>query len=352
MNKPVSLAPLLPKGMAFARAAIAQAVSKGPAQAANYAQTRWGQDCLPSRIAKSAVSAVDAGDVGADVTAAAVEFMSAVRERSAIGQIANLRRRPARTRYLVNTGPMRGSWVAEGSAIPILPMSFEQNTLDLLKVASIVVLTDESLNEADAEAGIRRDLIDGMAAAIDTAFLDPDNAGTAGETPASITNGLTPISIGTGDQDDVRRALSIMIDEFEGDLTQAVFIGRPELFAMLNGYGYEDVGIRGGTLVGAPAIASRGLPNADGLYRLVLLDPGGIAYADDPTATQITASQNAAVEMRDDPTGSSTTPTPANLVSLFQTDCTAIKALAYANWSVEQAGAVAMMMAFPVAAVS
>lgn len=351
----VRLSDQMPRGMAFARAAIARAKCGGSAtQAVKYAETTWGQDCLPSRILKAAVSAISGGDLAGDVAAAGVEFMGAVRDGSVIGPLLKngLRRRPIQTRYLTSQGPMTGSWTSEGSAVPILPMSFTQASLGLLKVGSIIVLTDEELQAADGEEGIRRDLIGGLAAAVDLAFLDPGNSGVAGETPASVTAGLTPVAVGTGDEEDVRDALATMVDQFEGDLTRAVFVGRPELFSYLHGLGYDECGLRGGSLLGAPAVASRGLPNAGGMYQLALLDPSGIAYADDGTAAQITASTDAALEMRDDPVGSSTTPTAANLVSLFQVNCTAVKALAFANWSVEQSGAVVLGAFVPVGATS
>jgi hypothetical protein len=195
-------------------------------------------------------------------------------------------------------------------------------------------------------------MVDGLAQAIDSAFFDPDNAGTAGQTPAAVTNGVTPVAIGTGDLDDTRDAISTMIAEFQGDLSRSVFVGRPELFAMLHQQGYRTVGIRGGELLGAPAIATKALPNDAAFYRLLLIDPSGIAYVEDPAATQVTTSKDAAIQMDTAPTNDAVTPTPTNLVSLFQSNATAMKALAYANWSVEQSGAVSMMLAFPIAAVS
>jgi hypothetical protein len=281
--------------------------------------------------------------------------MAAVRERSAVGQIIGLRRRPINTRYLVNTGTMTGAWVGAGKSIPVLPLTFDQATLGLLKVASIAVFTDETLRSSDpgVEAGIRQDMVDGLAQAIDAAFFDPDNAGTAGETPAAVSNGVTPVAVGTGTLDDTRDAISTMVAEFQGDLSRAVFVGRPELFAMLHSQGYDTVGIRGGELLGAPAIATKGLSNdSGGFYRLLLIDPSGIAYIDDPAATQVTTSKNAALQMDTAPTNDGVTPTPTNLVSCFQANATAVKALAYANWAVEQSGADSMMLAFPVAAVS
>jgi hypothetical protein len=347
--KPVKLSSFEPRGMNFVRRSIALAAAHGDVdQAQNIARHRWGE--------KTAVPAIAADDIsGGGLDTAAIEFFSAVMERSAFGRTVGFRRRPIGTRYLINAGDMTGSWVAEGRAIPLLPLSFEQSRMELLKVASICVFTDETIQSLDprVEASIRRDMIDGLAAAIDTAYLDPDNGGTAGQTPASITNGLTPVAVGTGTLDDFRDALSTMIAGFAGDLSRAVFYGRPELFAMLNGLGYDTVGLRGGELVGAPAIATSALPNAaTDFYQLVLADPGAIAVVDEPSQTSVVASREAAIEMADNPTGDATTPTGANLISLYQCNSTALKALAFCNFEVEQEGAVAMMLALPVADIS
>jgi hypothetical protein len=345
----VKLSSFEPKGLRFVRRSIALGIADGDhEQAAKIAQHRWGE--------KTAVPAVAADDIsGGGLDTAAIEFFSAVMERSAFGRTVGFRRRPVATRYLKNAGAMTGSWVAEGHAIPILPLSFEQSRLGLLKVASIAVFTSETLQSLDprVEADIRRDMVDGLAAAIDAAYLDPDNGGTAGQTPASITNGLTPVAVGTGTADDFRDALSTMIAGFDGDLSRAVFYGRPELFAMLNGLGYDTVGLRGGELAGAPAIATAALPNAaTDFYQLVLADPGSIAVVDEPGLTSIVASREAAIEMADDPSGDATTPTPRNLVSLYQSNAVALKAMAHTNFEVERDGAVAIMLALPVADIS
>jgi len=351
----VRLADPMPPGTSFVRAMLARAVHPDNIGAAEkYAAARWGADAAPLQILKAAVSAGTVSDIG--TLAPFVEFVNAVRAQSVVGPLlANgLRRRPVETRYLTDQGPMQGTWVAEGDSIPILPVSFEQASLKLLKVGGIVVLTDEAIQSTDpaSEQGIRRDIISGLAEAIDTAFLDPGNPGIAGQTPASVTSALTPIAIGTGDLDDVRQGISRMIEEFQGDLSAAVFVGSPQLFAMLHSQGFEDVGLRGGTLIGSPAVATKAMPATLGRYALALIDPTGIGYTDDPAAAQVVASRNAAVEMADNPTGDSTTPTPRNLISLFQCNCTALKGVLHANWAVEREGAVSLMLAFPEALAS
>jgi hypothetical protein len=339
--------------MAFARACIAKAIAKDdPDGAAAFASARWGEDSAPVRLIKGAVGAATAGSGTLSGDGGAADYMAAVFEKSAVGRMM-LRRRPPGTRYLVPTGTTAASFVGEGKSIPVLPFTFDAATMQLKKVAALIVVTRELLESADpvAEQGIRADLVNSLAEAIDAAFFDPDNAGSD-DVPASVTNGLDIFATGTYDLDDSRDALAAMIENFAGDLTRAVFVGRPELFAYLNSLGFDDVGVRGGTLVGAPAIATRGVPKATGYYSLVLVDPDGIAFAADPAATQVMASQNAALQMDSAPTNDAVTPTPTNLVSCWQSNATAIKALAFADWSVERSGAVSIAAILPRSSVS
>ena len=349
MPAPIAPRPLgspTPRGMDFVRVAIAKAISEKPEGQALFAAKRWGEDSAPHRFIKAPTSAASTSDGLLGVNGAATEFMSAVFEASAVGKLL-LRRRPPKTRYLVPTGTPQGSWIGEGAAIPALPFTFSANALGLKKIGGIIPVTNELMRSADpvAETGIRNDLVAALALALDAAFFDPANAGDDTK-PASITHGLAPVIIGTGDADDVRDALADVIEAFEGDLARAVWVARPELYAQFHGLGYRNIGLRGGELVGAPAVATRGLPIVSGLYQLILVDPQTIAFASDPSATEITTSQYATLQMSTTPTNDSVTPTETTLVSMYQAGATAIRALLYADWAIEQPG-VSMMYAFP-----
>ena len=59
-----------------------------------------------------------------------------------------------------------------------------------------------------ADVLIRDQLAQALAARLDVDFIDPGKAAVPGVSPASITNGLTPITAsGTGTADDVRADL-------------------------------------------------------------------------------------------------------------------------------------------------
>jgi hypothetical protein len=340
------LAPPTPRGMDFVRAAIAKSISDEPEGQASFAAARWGKDSVAHGLVKGPASAASTDDGLLGFNGAALEFVHAVLAESAVGKL-RLRRRPPKTRYLTITGVAQGSWVGEGQSIPTLACTFQNAILGLKKVGSITPFTNELMRSADpaAELGIRDDLVAALAVELDRAFFDPANAGDDA-TPASITHDLAPFIIGGGDAEDVRDAIADVIEGFQGDLSRAVWVARPELFAMFHALGYRNIGLRGGELVGAPALATRGLPIVPGLYQLILVDPATIAFANDPSATAITTSRYATLQMSTTPTNASVTPTETTLVSMYQAGATAIRAIMYADWSVEQPG-VSIMYAFP-----
>lgn len=335
-----------PKGSAFVRLAIASAVAKGDMLGAGeYAAARWGEGSAALRVIKASVGAGTtnngnwAGDLAGDRAAAAMEFMGLVRQQSIVGRLTGLRRVPSLTPLMLQTGGATAAWVKEGSPMPVSAMSFKRESLSALKVAAMCVVTVELLRSTDpwAEAFIRNDLVRAVAEASDAAFIDPANAGSDGETPASVTYGVTAQASTGQFALDVKK----MIASFSGDLLSAYFVGRPELLAQIAGTEFPNVGARGGEILGIPALASRGVPNdGSGNYTLTLIDPTGIAYVAEDAQAEVKASSQGAVQMSDDPSAS---PTGANLVSLWQVDAVAIAALLRENWKVNRTGSVAQL---------
>jgi hypothetical protein len=90
---------------------------------------------------------------------------------------------------------------------PLTAFNVDKTTLSPLKCANIVVLTEELLRRESysAETLVRDEMQNALVQLIDTAFIDPANAGTANVKPASIANGAPhSAATGTGDADDVR----------------------------------------------------------------------------------------------------------------------------------------------------
>jgi hypothetical protein len=343
------------KGLGFVRSIIARALTRDddPATALAYARARWGASSKPVAILKAAdIPALSTGatDIVSDGQSSAAEFVGAVREQTIFGKALGWRRQPPQIRTFTQLTGATGHWVKEGRAVPATGMTFAQEFTRTLKIAALAIFTDELLRSTDAvtELGIRADLIAALAEEIDAAALDPANAGLTDEKPASLTNGLDPVSTAPGDIQDIRDAFTALIANFAGDLQRAVVVARPELLAGINansfgGFGAR-VGARGGELGGLPAVASKGLPlDAGGRQQLVLLDPDGVILTTDDTATEIKVTRAASIEMTDAPTGDGVEPTAASVVSLFQVNAVAVMALAHQNWRTARLGSVAIM---------
>lgn len=327
------------KGIEFARAAQALALV-GKAEAPEWAASRWGRESKTYSVTKTAIAANTTDNqagLSGDYRQAASDFLELVRNESIIGQMARLRRVPAQVHYLKQTESAEANWVGEGKPAPISNGLFTRSSLALEKLIAMTITTKELLNEPDTDRALRDDLVAACAEALDSAFIDPANAGTTDVKPASIANGITALTSVGPMAHDIER----MVSTFGGDLKRAVFIGSPALFTRLYGADYPNIGARGGEIAGIPAIASNGLPNTDADdYRLALIDPAAIAYAGLTTA-RLKTSEQGTIEMTDAPTQDA--PTGSSLVSLWQSGLVAIAAQIDANWERQRDDAVVIL---------
>jgi hypothetical protein len=192
----------------------------------------------------------------------------------------------------------------------------------------MVVCTDEVLRSSNpsAELLIRNDLLNATARAIDDAFIDETNAGIANVMPTAVNHNLTPAA-----------DLQLLIAGFTGDLSVSYFVGHPAYFAGLAGSDHPNIGARGGSLLGIPAISS----SACSPDVLTLVDPTGLVYSEG--SAEIRTSRQATIQMLDNPTNNSATGTATTMVSLYQVNSTALLAEVAVNWSVARPGSVAIL---------
>jgi len=244
-----------------------------------------------------------------------------------------------------------GYWVGEGKAKPLTRFGYERNILEIFKVANIAVVTEELLRRSNpaAEALLRDNLAAAIAARLDIDFINPAKALVAGVSPASITNGLTPVTSSGGDADAIRadiRALMATFIAANNAPTNGVWImGSATALAlsmMVNPLGqaeFPGITMNGGTFAGLPVIVSDYIPagtvvlaNASDIY---LADEGGV---------QVDMSREASLEMADNPAHDSSTPTGAtSLVSMFQTNSVAFRVERFINWARRRPSAVAIL---------
>ncbi|WP_296222458.1 phage major capsid protein [uncultured Sphingomonas sp.] len=356
----------LPKGTAFTRYAMALGRSKGNLmQAAEIAKT-W-HDTTPEveTVLKAAVAAGTTTDTAwakplVEYDNMVGEFAELLRPATIIGRIPGLRRVPFNIKIPRQTGGSSVGWVGEGKPKPVSALAFDQITLGMAKTAGIVVITDELARSSTpaAEQVVRDDLVSQTAQFLDSQFVDPGKAASAGVSPASITNGVTPVVASGTDADAVRADVQALMAKFitaNLSLAGAVWIMTEMqalgLALMLNPLGQPEFpglsinGNSGGTFMGLPVVLSENIPANAGSgspvtgagTRIILAKASEILLADDGQ-TMLDVSSEASLQMDSAPDA---TPSATTVfVSLWQMNMIGIRAERYINWAKRRAGAV------------
>lgn len=356
----------VPKGTAFTRYAMALMASKGNLMQAAEIAKRW-DDQTPEvgTVLKAAVAAGTTTDASwakplVEYQNMAAEFAELLRPQTIIGRIPGLRRVPFNIKVPRTTSGSSASWVGEGAPKPVSAMAFDQITLGTTKLAGIVVLTEELVRASNpaAEQIVRDDLSATIVQTMDRDFVDPAKAAAAGVSPASITNGVTPVIASGTDSDAVRKDVQAVMAKFVAanmSLAGAVWImsetSALSMAMMLNPLGQREFpgieinGSSGGTFFNLPVVLSENVPANPGTgspvtgngARLILAKASEILLADDGEVV-LDASNQASLQMDSAPTN----PPVANtvMVSLWQMNMVGIRAERFINWTKRRAGAV------------
>lgn len=371
----VKAEPKLEKGIEFARYAMCQIVAKGNMQmAANLAKTHYGSDNTVTKTLEfqsnagnleQIMKATVAGGTTLDSTWAAPlveyqnftgDFVEYLRPRTIIGQfgqggIPALHSIPFNVRIPGQTSGGSAYWVGEGAPKPLTKFDFNDVELRWAKLANIAVLTEELIRFSSPSA--ERLVRDGLAAAIiqkmDVDFVDPAKSVSANISPASITNGVTPIASQGNSAADIRCDIQNLWAPFiaaNNAPRNAVYIMDSVtalgLSLMQNPLGqseYPGLTLNGGTFMNVPVIVSDNLPQSSAGSILILANASDIWLADDGQVI-IDASREASLQMLDNPTNNSANGTATSMVSMFQTNSVAIRAERYINWAKRRNSAV------------
>lgn len=352
----------LPPGIGLARYTMAQIVArKDHHNIADVVRSRWPSDGrLLAFATKAAVPAGTTTDATwmsplADQTNLSSEFIEFLRPRTIVGRIPNLRRVPFNVRV---TGQLTGAvanWVGQGRGKPVTSFSTFATTLLRTKIAAIAVITEELARDSSpsAETLVRDELARAVIERMDIDFIDPAQAASSGVNPASITNGVVPLSPTGVTEAHARADLTNLLSTFvesNVDPTNLVLVMPNSLSLALSlmvnslgGPSFPGITPMGGTLLGIPVVASQYAANASGAGNLVIaLNASDIFLADDGQVT-VDASREASIEMSDAPTNRSDVPTAASLVSMYQTNSIAIRAERFINWAKVRSTAVAFI---------
>lgn len=349
----VKTQPKLAPGVEFARLAKVKAIARlDNERPLDIAERMYGENSnvfghiKAAVVAGSTASGNWAANLVGDETGAYADFVSYLRPATVLGRfgtgnIPSLRMVPFREPLITQTGGGAAYWVGEGKPKPLTSFGFSRTTLEPLKIANIAVLTQENIRSSNpsSEMIVRDALRDAIAAGIDTAFIDPTNAGTANVKPASVTNGTQVIAASTyTDADDIRtdvRSVWAYFIAADNPPENGVWVMSPSnalaLSMITNGLGqreFPDITMTGGVFEGLPVIVSRyagtyvALVNASDIY---FGDEGGIA---------VDMSTEASLEMLDASLQQDATAgTGASLVSLWQSNLVGLRAERELNWA-------------------
>jgi HK97 family phage major capsid protein len=340
----------LPAGRAFARAAIALAATRDAYGALDYAKTRWNDS--PDTIDHLEKTAVSAGT--SDVTAwgsalipttfAGNQFAARVEQGSIIGRMQGTRRLPFNVAYPAETtAALSVEWLGSAVAIPVSAGALNQNTLGMAMVGALTVVSKELLRSADpaAEATIQAMLERAAVAFLDQQFIDPGIAAISNVRPASILNSATNIVQATGS---TALTVAANLATVAGTMADNDSLGQPywimsratavKLAALRDTAGstaFPGVRGSGGELFGIPILVSNSVPSSVSAGSIIaLVDASQIDVA--LGTFEVAASEQAAIEMDDAPSGDAGTPTGSQMVSMFGTDSAAIRLTCTANW--------------------
>lgn len=339
-----------PAGTDFVRYVKALALSRGnPMQAVEIAKSMN----LGNRVDTVLKAAVAAGSTTSSAFTALVEpatmaseFIDLLKPAAIIGRLPALRPAPMDIRIPRAVTGTTAFWVGEGKATPVTQMAFGDMQIGSHKIGAIVPFTEELLRRSDpsADAMVRKNLVDTITYYTDLAFVDQSNAGITGVKPASIFNGGTTAAASGTTADKVRadvKAAKKAAIAANQPLDTAAWIMHPNTALALEAMVNATTSVRefplisavsGGFFEGLPVVLSTTVPGTDVAgFDVLLVVQGEIFIAEGGLA--IDASREASLEMDSAPTHNVGTPTPAQLVSLWQTGSVAIKAIRGVTWT-------------------
>jgi HK97 family phage major capsid protein len=346
----VMMTTALPKATAFIRYVQALAVSRGSTlQAVEYAK-RW-HDSTPEvelvlKAAVAAGSTTDATWAGplAPITPLTTDFLALLRPATILGKVDTFFKVPFNVSVASQTGGGTYQWVGQGAPKPVGKLQFGTITLTILKAAGIIVITEELARTStpSAEEVIRRDMIAGIAAFLDTEFIDPTKAAVAGVSPGSITNGVTPITTAGPTPANARTDIQAMAAAMTaaGIPTAGAYLILSATNALaltnaLNPLGqqlFPGMSQDGGMIMGFKAVVSQAAGTT-----VALVQPSAILYADDGGVT-IDVSREASVQM--DTVLDNPPVATSLLTSLWQMNLVGLRAERFINWKKARAGVV------------
>jgi len=346
----ISVKSNLAPATAFIRYCQALAVTKGEIMHAVEYAKRW-HDSTPEveLVLKAAVAAgttTDAAWAGplAPITPLATDFLALLRPATILGKVDTFFKVPFNVSVPSQTGGGTYQWVGQGAPKPVGTLAFSTVTLGILKCAGIIVITEELARTStpSAEEVIRRDMVAGIAAFLDTEFINPAKAPVAGVSPGSVTNGVTPITTaGTSPANartDIQALANAMTAANIPTAGAVLILSETNALALTNALNplgqplFPGMAQGGGMIMGYKAVASQSAGTT-----VALVQPNAIMYADDGGVT-IDVSREASLQM--DTVLDNPPLATSLLTSLWQMNLVGLRAERFINWKKARPGIV------------
>jgi len=345
------------EGQFFTRRVIAKALAfMEQRPVGQIAAERWGKthpqlvEVIKAGVAAGSTGTAT-GDWGSELVQADARYMGDFIEylygRTVFHQLA-LREVPENVTIKGQDGAATAYWVGEGKAIPVTSMDFMDVTLTSLEIDALAAITKKLLRESSpaAEMLVRDGLVQAARQKIDTTFLST-SAAVNGVSPAGLLNGVSIGSASGTDADALRADIAALYAGFitAKNATGLSWVMGPSLAKqislMRNALGqreFPDLSQNGGTLEGDPVVVGDNVGDGD----FILLKPSDI-YKIGDRGLAVSISDQATIEMADDPTGDAGTPTAQSkqMVSMFQSNSVAIKVTMPMNYAKRRSSAVA-----------
>lgn len=342
------------QGQAYTRMVIAKAVAhfEGISPVA-VAEKRWGgSNPMLVKLIKSAIEGGSSvsGEWGAELVAAdsryTGDFIEFLKSKTVFDRLG-LREVPANVQIKGQDGISTGYWVGQSKSIPVSKQDFSSVNLTPLKVAAISVISNELLRDSSpaAEQLVRDALIEASAQRVDSTFLST-TAASNGVSPAGILNGVTAEASEGVTAAALRADIKTLYATFIAakNASGLKIVMNPALAKaiqlMVNTLGLAEFPLLnqdGGSLLGDTVITGDNVNAA----HMILLKPSDI-YRIGDMGIQVSISREAMVEMDNAPQGASDVPTAASahMVSMFQSESTAIKVVRPINFAKRRTGVV------------
>lgn len=334
----VSVKPNVPPGTAFARMCMAIAAANGnKMQAAEYAK-QWKSSTpeveLYFKAAMAPGTTTDPAWAGplAVVQNVTSEFIEMLRPSTILGKIPGFRRVPFNVQVPIQNAGGTYKWVGQGAAKPVGKLGFTSASLLIAKASGIIVFTEElaRLSNPSVEDIVRRDMIAGIATFLDQQFIDPAVAAVTNVSPASITNGVTPITTTGNALKDIAALISAMSTANIPLAGVTLIMSQTNAFVLgmqrdaMGNRVFPNLTAAGGTADGISVVTS----NVAG-QNVIAVQPDLILFADDG-GVSIDVSREASVQMDSAPMS----PPDATVVltNLWQNNLVGLRAERFINW--------------------